>query len=43
VIVIGNRLMGALNWGGAKEEFVDDSEANALLSRAPRLGYEAGT
>jgi hypothetical protein len=43
VNVIGNRLTGALNWGGAKEEFVDDSEANAVLSRAPRSWYEVGT
>jgi myo-inositol 2-dehydrogenase/D-chiro-inositol 1-dehydrogenase len=40
---ISLRLGRKLTWDAAKEEFVDDAEASAMLSRAPRAGYEVRT
>ncbi len=37
---ISMRLGRKLNWDPAKEQFIDDSEANAMLSRPPRAPYE---
>jgi predicted dehydrogenase len=39
---ISMRLGRRLRWDAAKEEFVDDTAANAMLSRPQRLGYEFG-
>jgi hypothetical protein len=33
---IGYRLCRPLNWDQAREQFIQDDEANALLSREPR-------
>jgi hypothetical protein len=40
---ISLRLGRKLTWDAAKEEFVNDAEANAMLSRAPRASYEVPT
>jgi predicted dehydrogenase len=37
---IGYQLRRKLTWDPAKEQFVDDSDANALNTRKPRAGWE---
>jgi hypothetical protein len=37
---IALKLGRKLNWDPDKEEFVNDPEANGLLSRPQRAGYE---
>jgi hypothetical protein len=39
---ISLRLGRKLSWDAAKEEFIDDGEASAMLSRVARAGYEVG-
>jgi myo-inositol 2-dehydrogenase / D-chiro-inositol 1-dehydrogenase len=39
---ISMRLGRPLDWQPAKERFVEDAEANAMLRRRPRAGYEFG-
>jgi hypothetical protein len=38
--VISWRLGRKLNWNSAKEKFIDDKEANALLSRKYRKAWD---
>ena len=40
---ISLRLGRKLTWDAAKEELVDDGEANAMLGRTPRAGFEVGS
>jgi hypothetical protein len=40
LLVIARQLMRRLKWNPKKEEFVDDDEANVLVDRPRRKGWE---